>query len=510
MSLPAATTRGRNLALLAALLGWMFDGMEMGLFPLVGKDALGEWLRDPSDPVKTKAEVDKWYGIVLACFLVGAATGGVLFGWLGDKIGRVRAMTVSILLYSVCSGLSAASQSPEQLAVLRFLGALGMGGEWALGVALVMELWPGASRALMAGLIGAFGNLGYLICAGIAFGLSPNRTAPAEIQGWLTTVGMPNDWATALTANNNWRLLMLVGALPAMLTMVIRLFVPESEKWAHEKNAGRAAFWSERDLLGVLVGTAAAGGVIVLWAVSDLHLAIRLAGSLVGLVVVILGYLYPARGYLSRSGLSPEVRSLTLRRMLLAAGLSGVPLLGTWAGLMWMYQWVGDLPGGKSPDARAWLQMSSAIGAAIGCLVGALLCAPLGRRPVYAALCVLSMIAMVAFYQQGRFYEGGKPPFDWVFVMFAGVLGMISASFYGWLPLYLPELFPTAVRATGQGFGFNFGRIIAAAGNLQMVNLLAYFDKDYSRACALVAGVYVVGLVLIAIAPETKGKALPE
>ncbi len=510
MSLPTVTSRGRNLALLAALLGWMFDGMEMGLFPLVGKDALGEWLRDPSDPAKTKAEVDKWFGIVLACFLVGAATGGVLFGWLGDKIGRVRAMTVSILLYSLCSGLSAASQSPEQLAVLRFLGALGMGGEWALGVALVMELWPGASRALMAGLIGAFGNLGYLICACIAFGLSPNRTAPAEIQGWLTTSGMPTDWAAALTANNNWRLLMLVGALPALLTMVIRLFVPESEKWTHQKNAGRAAFWSERDLLGVLVGTSAAGGVIVLWAVKDLPLAVRIAGSLVGLVVVVLGYLYPARGYLARSGLSHESRSLTLRRMLLAAGLSGVPLLGTWAGLMWMYQWVGDLPGGKSPDARAWLQMSSAVGAAVGCLVGALLCAPLGRRPIYAALCVLSMIAMVAFYQQGRFYEGGKPPFDWVFVLFAGVLGMISAAFYGWLPLYLPELFPTAVRATGQGFGFNFGRIIAAAGNLQMVNLLAYFDKDYSRACAIVAGVYVVGLVLIAFAPETKGKPLPE
>ena len=511
MSLPAVTNRGRNLALLAALLGWMFDGMEMGLFPLVGKDALGEWLRDAADPSKPdKAQVDKWFGLVLACFLVGAATGGVLFGWLGDKIGRVRAMTVSILLYSVCSGLSAASQSPEQLAALRFLGALGMGGEWALGVALVMELWPGASRALMAGLIGAFGNLGYMICAGIAFGLSPNRTAPAEIQAALAGVGMPTDWAAALTANNNWRLLMLVGAVPALLTTVIRLFVPESEKWTQQKDAGRAAFWSERDLIGVLVGAAAAGGVIVLWAVNDLNLAVRLAGSLVGLVVVVLGYLYPARGYLSRCGLSPEAQSATLRRMLLAAGLSGVPLLGTWAGLMWMYQWVGELPGGKSPDARAWLQMSSALGAAIGCLIGALLCAPLGRRPVYAALCVLSMIAMVAFYQQGRLYESGKPPFDATFVLFAGVLGMISASFYGWLPLYLPELFPTAVRATGQGFGFNFGRIIAAAGNLQMANLLTAFDKDYSRACALVAGVYVVGLVLIAFAPETKGKPLPE
>src|SRR5262245_50935087 len=113
--------RGRNLALIAALLGWMFDGMEMGLFPLVGKDALRELLgaAAPQD------EVDRWYGVVLACFLVGAATGGVLFGWLGDKIGRVKAMTVSVLLYSLCSGLSAASQSAEQLAVLRFLGALG-------------------------------------------------------------------------------------------------------------------------------------------------------------------------------------------------------------------------------------------------------------------------------------------------------------------------------------------------------------------------------------------------
>ena len=128
MSLPPVTTRGRNLALLAALLGWMFDGMEMGLFPLVGKDALGEWLRDAADPSKPdKVQVDKWFGVVLACFLVGAATGGVLFGWLGDKIGRVRAMTVSILLYSLCSGLSAASQSPEQLAALRFLG------RWAWG-----------------------------------------------------------------------------------------------------------------------------------------------------------------------------------------------------------------------------------------------------------------------------------------------------------------------------------------------------------------------------------------
>ena len=88
---------------------------------------------------KGDALVNRWFGVIIAMFLVGAATGGVLFGWLGDRIGRVRAMTVSVLVYSLCSGLSAASQEVWHLALLRFVGALGMGGEWALGVALVME-----------------------------------------------------------------------------------------------------------------------------------------------------------------------------------------------------------------------------------------------------------------------------------------------------------------------------------------------------------------------------------
>jgi MFS family permease len=189
--------------------------------------------------------------------------------------------------------------------------------------------------------------------------------------------------------------------------------------------------------------------------------------------------------------------------MLLAAGISGVPLLGTWAGLMWMYLWVTKLPGGDVADAKPLMQMSSSVGAAVGCLAGAVLAGLWGRRPMYAVLCLLSLVSMVAFYRLNDKY-------DEVFVLTAGLLGMVSASFYGWLPLYLPELFPTAVRATGQGFGFNFGRIIAAAGNLQMANLLRAFDDDYARACTLVAGVYLAGLVLIALAPETKGKPLPE
>jgi MFS family permease len=98
--------------------------------------------------------------------------------------------------------------------------------------------------------------------------------------------------------------------------------------------------------------------------------------------------------------------------------------------------------------------------------------------------------------------------------MFLGsvfVAGMCTASFYGWLPLYLPELFPTRIRATGQGFSFNFGRILAAVGALQTGNLMAnVFHDSYPKACSVTALIYVVGMVLIWFAPETRGKPMPE
>ncbi len=111
-----AATRGRWMALAAALLGWMFDGFEMGLFPLVARPALSDLLDVTDDAV-----IGRWIGVATAGFLVGAATGGVLFGWLGDRIGRVRAMTLSVLTYAVFSGLCGVATSAGQVAGLRFL-----------------------------------------------------------------------------------------------------------------------------------------------------------------------------------------------------------------------------------------------------------------------------------------------------------------------------------------------------------------------------------------------------
>jgi hypothetical protein len=97
-----------------------------------------------------------------------------------------------------------------------------------------------------------------------------------------------------------------------------------------------------------------------------------------------------------------------------------------------------------------------------------------------------------------------------LFLLVVGVVGMCTAAFYGWLPQYLPELFPTRVRATGQGLAFNFGRILAAAGAWQMGSLMAFFDKSYAKAGTTVVLVYLLGMALIWLAPETKDKPLPE
>src|SRR5271169_2841297 len=103
---------GRWMALTAALLGWMFDGLEMGLFPLVARPALSDLLGQTNDE-----QIGKWFAVANALFLVGAATGGVLFGWLGDRLGRVRAITLSVLTYAVFTGLCGIASSAEQVAV---------------------------------------------------------------------------------------------------------------------------------------------------------------------------------------------------------------------------------------------------------------------------------------------------------------------------------------------------------------------------------------------------------
>lgn len=495
---------GRWMALTAALLGWMFDGAEMGVFSMVGRPALNDLMRGASEQV-----IGLWFGVITAAFLVGAATGGVLFGWLGDRIGRVRAMTLSVLVYALFTGLCGISATAWQLGAMRFIAALGMGGEWSLGVALVMEVWPNKSRVFMAGLIGAAAPVGYMLVGFLGLGLSHVLDSLAV---GLADIGVQQDWIDWLLANRGWRILLVMGVTPALLTFFVRLFVPESHQWEREQEAGSTSHWATIDLLGVLVGAAGPALIIVLWA-GEFSTMTRLSGTAVGLAVATAGYMYPAFRFLQRQAKTSNrsgLDQLAFRRMLLAAALSGVPLLGTWGATQWAPAWADKLASGGL-HAKEWTQVWSSAGSIVGTLAAAFLAERLGRRIAYVLMCVLSIVSLLVFYR-------GNTAYGPMFLPSVFLVGATTAAFYGWLPLYLPELFPTSIRATGQGFGFNFGRILAAVGALQAGNLFApqitlfgtSFAGGYPFACSLMSAIYLVGLAIIWLAPETRGQPLPD
>jgi len=136
-------------------------------------------------------------------------------------------------------------------------------------------------------------------------------------------------------------------------------------------------------------------------------------------------------------------------------------------------------------------------------MLGAWIGGKLGRRPAYFILCAFSLLSCAGIFRVFDAYGTG-------FLIMTFLVGATTAAFYGWLPLYLPELFPTRVRATAQGVAFNTGRIFAAMAALQMGALMKLFDASYARAGAIITLIYVLGLFVIWLAPETKGRALPD
>jgi hypothetical protein len=252
----------------------------------------------------------------------------------------------------------------------------------------------------------------------------------------------------------------------------------------------------------VLGGVAICGALLLVW--EDLGAGSKIVAMVLTLVLVAGCYLYPIFGYLTRGG-ETELRGWILRRMLLAALISGVPLLATWGAVQWAPFWADQLQqkaGGEARFYKEYTQLAASFGAVLGTIGGALLAGWIGRRIAYVIICLASLGVLQWFYL-------GNQAFGVHFVLTAFLAGATSAAFYGWLPLFLPELFPTRVRATGQGFGFNFGRIIAAVGVLQVPALMGD-PPDYSRAGSLLAFIYLLGVVVIWLAPETKGKPLPE
>ncbi len=178
-------------------------------------------------------------------------------------------------------------------------------------------------------------------------------------------------------------------------------------------------------------------------------------------------------------------------------------LIGTWASTQWIPIWVDKQVNPGNPAAKAIAIAASAIGAIIGAFCAPLVGGRIGRRKAYFMLCLLSLASCMVLFWTMHTYNVA-------FVLMVGVVGMTTAAFYGWLPLYLPELFPTRVRATGQGLSYNTGRILSAASALGAGHIVSFYGGRYAYMCGTITLVYIIGMVLIWLGPETKGKPLPE
>jgi MFS family permease len=448
------------LVLAACFLGWMFDGVEMGLFPQVVRPALN------SMGIANDSDVGAYNGYIMAAFLLGAATGGIAFGWLGDKIGRVRSMVISITVYSLLTGACAMAQAPWQLGLLCYLAALGMGGEWALAVSLVMECWPEKHRPKLAGAIGAASNFGFLFIALVAMTWRPT--------------------------SESWRGIMLVGALPAVLALLVSFFVPESQRWKDSVKQGASKPLREIFSRKLLKSTLLA---IVFSSVA-----------LIGTWAAVSGWTPTWVDQMKQMELVKQQLSVEQREKMETAQTPDERLKLAHAMLpsyLRKNSVVWKKINAEASGSKAVVQIFLALGAIAGCFIAPVLGGIWGRRPVYFGLCVVSLAVCQYLYRCHN-------AFNAQFLVMAFFAGGVTAAFYGWLPLYLPEIFPTRVRATGQGLSFNFGRVLAAAAAVKMGQIVGFFHGDYAHAAATVTLIYLVGMVVIWFAPETKGRPLPE
>lgn len=184
---------------IAAWLGWLFDGLDMHLYTLVAVPFVSELLRVSSDT----PSVGLTSSVIQAAFLVGWACGGAFFGIVGDRIGRSRTLVLTILTYAAFTGLSTFATEWWHLLIFRFLAALGIGGEWAVGAALLSETWPRRWRPWLAAVLQSAVHVGVVVATAAAY----------------------------LLASQPPRMVFLVGILPAFVTLWIRRAVPETEAW---------------------------------------------------------------------------------------------------------------------------------------------------------------------------------------------------------------------------------------------------------------------------------------
>ena len=448
-----------------ASLAWLFDCLDQQLFILFRDTALKNLLAEGAD-AKT------YGGYATSIFVAGWATGGLIFGSVGDRIGRAKTLTLTVLLYSVFTGLSALSTAWWDFAIYRFITGLGVGGVFGLAVALIADTLPDQARPYALGLLQALSAVGN-ITAGI-------------ISIWMGSLIRSG----TLTEDTAWKTAFLIGAVPAFLCVFIQVKLKEPEKWVKAREAGRAtgvkfgsyesllgeARWRRPALLGMMLCIA---GVIGLWGIGFF------APELVG-----------------------DVINTSLKSKLAAQGLSDEAIKAELGSLGAYYKGLNSI--------------IQNLGAFFGMLCFPFLAQRLGRRTSFIILFIGALISTNAYFQLFKSTDQ---------MWMSAVMGFFQLALFAGFAVYLPELFPTRLRSTGTSFCYNVGRFLAATGPFTIAVLqkklgeaaiakLPETADEVARAAAKlgafrdatmwVSSVFILGIVVVLFLPETKGRPLPE
>jgi MFS family permease len=435
-------TRYQWFVLLVATLGWTFDTMDQQLFNIARRPAMSALVAEQ--------DVTAYSGYATTIFLFGWGTGGIAFGIIADLFGRARSMIFTILLYSAFTGLSALSVGFWDFAVYRFLTGLGVGGQFAVGVSLVAEEMPDRARPYALGMLQALSAVGNITAALIGIALA-----------FLVRAGL---------VEQSWRIMFLMGTLPALLVLLIMRRLREPERWtklAAEKTLrermgayGAELFrdprWARNAVVGLIL---ASSGIIGLWAIGFF--------------------------------------SIDLMRAIFRERLQG--------------------QGGLSPSevtfqVDLWASVTSVtlnVGAFLGIYAFSRVTARLGRKPTFAVAFVLAMLSTAFVFWK----------FDTIGDIFwmIPLMGFCQLALFGGYAIYFPELFPTRLRSTGTSFCYNGARYVAAFGpsalGLMHRRFVALYGNEvlaFRYAGIVMCSIFLVGLAVLPFAPETKGKPLPE
>ena len=444
---------------IVAALGWLFDTMDQQLFTLGRPLAMVDLVKAlPGEtPEALSLRQKEAGGYATSIFLIGWATGGLVFGVLGDRWGRVKTMLATIIIYSIFTGLSSFSSGLWDFCLWRFLTGLGVGGEFAVGVSLVAEVMPSTARPHALGLLQALSAVGNITAA---------------------VIGM---------VGTGWKTMFLIGTAPALLSLFVRRRLKEPERWqsvsASDGVAKQLGSYGElfgnpelryRALIGLMLASA---GVIGLWGIG--FFTADLQREVFGPVV-------------KAEGLKGEFTKT------LFTTFTGKPADGA-------------NPGDVLKFLSGLTLLLQNIGAFFGIYLFSHVSHYLGRRSTFAICFLGAMLSTInVFWNLGRF--NGINDIYWM----VPIMGFFQLSIFGGYAIYFPELFPTRLRSTGTSFCYNVGRFVAAIGPFTLGKLIKHTYGGYEGALpfryagATMCAIFLLGLMALPFSPETKGKPLPE